>query len=72
MYFVFGNNDYEIELKTASQGMPNVTCLGFHGIVELGGKRIGVAHGHLRRDVQNLITESAGLSADRTLAHRDG
>jgi putative phosphoesterase len=58
MYFVFGNNDWEIELKTASQGMPNVTCVGYQGIVELAGKRIGVAHGHLRRDVQDLLAKS--------------
>jgi uncharacterized protein len=58
LYFVFGNNDYEIELRTAAQNMPSVYCLGYHGLVELDGKRIGVAHGHVRKDVHDLITEA--------------
>lgn len=57
LYFVFGNNDYDVELSTAAQNMADVYCLGHHGIVELAGKRIGVAHGHVRKDVHELITQ---------------
>src|SRR4051812_13863108 len=48
LYFVLGNNDYEIELKTAAEGMANVRYLGDRGVIELAGKRIGVTHGHMR------------------------
>lgn len=58
LYFVLGNNDYEIELSTAAQGMKDVHYLGYHGVIELGGKRIGVAHGHLRKDVHALFTQA--------------
>src|SRR5436190_6230275 len=57
LYFVLGNNDYEIELRTAALNMKDVSCLGYHGVIELAGKRIGLAHGHLRRDVHDLITK---------------
>jgi putative phosphoesterase len=56
--FVLGNNDYEGELKPAAQTMDNVFYLGQAGIIELGGKRIGVAHGHLRKEVHDLFTKA--------------
>src|SRR5262245_59197888 len=48
LWFVFGNNDVDNvhELKDAAEESGAV-CLGWGGVVELGGKRIGVTHGHL-------------------------
>jgi putative phosphoesterase len=55
-WFVFGNNDdWTIpELKQAAKDT-GAACLGWAGEVELGGKRIGVAHGHLHTDVRKLV-----------------
>lgn len=57
-YFVFGNNDYEGELRPAATGMAEVHCLGQLGIIDLEGKLIGVTHGHLRKDVHDLFTKT--------------
>jgi putative phosphoesterase len=58
LYFVFGNNDFEEELRPAAQAMVGVNCLGHRGLVELVGKRIGVTHGHLRKEVHALFSEA--------------
>ena len=44
-YFVFGNNDFdEARLRRAMEAIGGV-CLGYGGLIELGGKRIAVTHG---------------------------
>jgi putative phosphoesterase len=58
LYFVLGNNDDEDELRPAAKGMAEVRYLGQLGIIELDGKRIGVTHGHLRKDVHDLFTKA--------------
>lgn len=58
LYFVLGNNDDEMELRVVAEGMEGVHFLGYRGVIEIGGKRIGVAHSHQRRDVQALFEES--------------
>ncbi len=53
-YFVFGNNDGEGDLSAAGAETGSV-CLKWGGVVELGGKRLGVTHGHMRGDVRRVM-----------------
>ena len=57
-WFVFGNNDSDTvpELRKAADDTGAV-CLGWSGVVELGGKRIGVAHGHLTSDLRKVLEQ---------------
>jgi putative phosphoesterase len=57
-YFVLGNNDYEGELKPVAQTMDGVYYLGQGGVIELGGKRIGATHGHMRKDVNDVLAKA--------------
>ena len=56
LWFVFGNNDADetpaLERVAAQCG---ATCLGWADVVELGGKRIAVAHGHMSYDIRRLL-----------------
>ena len=58
-YFTLGNHDADAvpELRSAAIEYGAV-CLGWGGIVELNGKKIGVAHGHLTSDLQKVLVES--------------
>lgn len=55
-WFVFGNHDADmvphLERAAAEFG---VVCLGWGGVVELAGKRVGVAHGHMSVDVRRVL-----------------
>ncbi|MBP3953954.1 metallophosphoesterase family protein [Gemmata sp. G18] len=55
-WFVFGNHDSDMvpHLERAAAEL-GVTCLGWGGVVELDGKRIGVAHGHMSADVRRVL-----------------
>jgi putative phosphoesterase len=54
-YYVFGNNDYDHDaLGRAIRGTGGVS-LGRGGVIELGGKRIAVAHGDSAREVRRLL-----------------
>lgn len=57
-WFVFGNHDSDSvpHLEAAARKF-GVHCLDASGIVELEGKRIGVAHGHLTVDVERILAE---------------
>ncbi|WP_020475500.1 metallophosphoesterase family protein [Zavarzinella formosa] len=57
-YFVFGNHDADQapELRAAAAQTGSV-CLEWGGIVELEGKRVGVAHGHMTVDVRRVIAD---------------
>jgi putative phosphoesterase len=56
LYFVFGNNDDDWPaLQRAMKQSSNVTCLEWGGEVTLDGKRIAVVHGHLHKDVLQLL-----------------
>jgi uncharacterized protein len=56
-YFVFGNNDiaYADEIRTAIADLQNGVCLEWSAEIELGGKRIAIAHGHRMNDVRRLL-----------------
>src|SRR4051794_38711898 len=55
-WFVLGNHDSDtvphLQLAAKDSG---VICLGWGGVVELAGKRIGVAHGHMSVDIQRVL-----------------
>ena len=55
-WFVFGNHDSDMvpHLRRAATEF-GVGCLEWGGVVELAGKRVGVAHGHMRADVQRVL-----------------
>jgi putative phosphoesterase len=57
-WFVFGNNDSDTvpDLRRAAKQL-GATCLGWSGVVEIAGKRIGVAHGHLTTDVRSILVQ---------------
>lgn len=50
-YFVFGNHDADLvpHLEEAARQC-GATCLGWGGVIELSGKKVGVIHGHLATD----------------------
>ena len=55
LHFVFGNNDADMtpELHAVS-GETGAICLGWGGLVELDGRRLGVTHGHSRVDLRRV------------------
>lgn len=55
-YFVFGNHDADSVPELVEEAKRcEVSCLGWGGVVELAGKRIGVAHGHMTSDLRPLL-----------------
>jgi uncharacterized protein len=55
-WFVLGNHDSDmVPHLEASARQFGVTCLGWGGIVEMAGKRVGVAHGHMGTDVRRVL-----------------
>ncbi len=57
-WFVFGNNDDDSvpDLQQAADEF-GATCLGWGGVIELCGKRIGVAHGHMTADIRRVMAD---------------
>ena|SRR5579883_275727 len=57
-WFVFGNHDADNvpSLQRAAEEFGAV-CLGWRGVAECAGKRIGVAHGHLTSDVRWVLAQ---------------
>jgi putative phosphoesterase len=57
-WFVFGNNDAHavpaLERAAAEFGP---VCLGWGGVVELGGRRVGLTHGHMARAMRQVLAE---------------
>lgn len=53
-YFVLGNNDDDRDGIEEAIADVRGTCLGYGGILELGGKRLAVTHGDLGREVRRL------------------
>jgi hypothetical protein len=55
--FVFGNTDYDVEgLRRLAKSL-DVRCFDHGGIVELGGKRIAVAHGDQSRIMNGFLAD---------------
>lgn len=57
-YYVFGNNDFDQAALRAAMADTGGTCLGDGGLIELGGRRIAVTHGHSGREVRRLEREA--------------
>jgi putative phosphoesterase len=57
-WFVFGNHDADMvpALQRAAAEFGPV-CLGWGGVIELGSRRVGVAHGHMSTDVRRVLAE---------------
>lgn len=57
-YFAFGNHDADnvpdLQRTAAELG---AHCLGWGGMVDLGGKRVGVVHGHMTMDLRRVLME---------------
>ena len=55
-WFVFGNNDCDSvpELRAAANEC-GAKCLGWGGVIEMAGRRIGVVHGHLTSDLRRVL-----------------
>lgn len=70
-YFVMGNNDDDAELRHILGLMNHLTYLHRGSIIELAGKRIAVTHGHLYKEMQNLISQEPDylLSGHTHVAH---
>ncbi|MBV8382016.1 MAG: YfcE family phosphodiesterase [Planctomycetaceae bacterium] len=57
-YYVFGNNDFDVEdLRRAMSDVGGV-CLGRAGEVTLAGRRIAVTHGDLSGEMRRLAARS--------------
>lgn len=71
-WFVFGNNDSDmVPYLQEAAVVSGAHCLGWHGVVELADKKIGVTHGHSTRDLQRALAEQPHylLSGHSHVAH---
>jgi putative phosphoesterase len=57
LYFVYGNNDDDWPMLKRAAAEVKGTCLEWSGVVELAGRRIAMAHGHLTRDLRSLTAQ---------------
>lgn len=57
-YFVFGNNDWDRDGLARYAAELGITCLGLSGVVELAGKRIGVAHGDRMQPLREMRSDT--------------
>ncbi|QDV30170.1 phosphodiesterase [Planctopirus ephydatiae] len=59
LWFVFGNHDADSasELKFAAAEL-HATCLGWGDVILLGGRTLGVVHGHLTLDIKRITRDS--------------
>lgn len=56
-FFVFGNHDADnVPTLREAAKQSGAVCLGWGDVVVLGGKRIGVAHGHMTNDVRQVMS----------------
>jgi uncharacterized protein len=55
-WFTFGNHDADVvpALQRAAAEYGSV-CLGWGGVIEWSGRRIGVAHGHMTIDIRRVL-----------------
>ncbi len=71
-YFVFGNNDCDnVSFLKQAAAESGAVCLGWGGVFELAGKRIGVVHGHLTSDLRRVLNDRPDylLSGHSHLTH---
>ncbi|HEX4612070.1 MAG TPA: metallophosphoesterase family protein [Urbifossiella sp.] len=57
-WFVFGNHDADaVPLLRRGGAEAGAVCLEWGGVVELAGRRVGVAHGHLTSDLRHVLAD---------------
>jgi putative phosphoesterase len=57
-WFVFGNHDADmVSLLQQAASEFGPVCLGWGGVVVLGGRRVGVAHGHITTDIRHVLAD---------------
>lgn len=56
-YFVFGNCDDDLDALRTAISTIGGTCLERGGLIELGGLRVAVTHGHSGRELDRLEAE---------------
>jgi putative phosphoesterase len=55
-WFVFGNHDADfVPLLRHAAAEFGPVCLGWGGVIEFCGRRLGVAHGHMTTDVRRVL-----------------
>ncbi|HJZ94302.1 MAG TPA: metallophosphoesterase family protein [Gemmataceae bacterium] len=55
-YFALGNHDADsVPALQRAAAKTGAVCLGWGGVIELGGKRVGVSHGHMTVDVRRVL-----------------
>jgi putative phosphoesterase len=71
-YLVFGNCDDDLDALRRAMRQIGATCLEHGGLIELGGRRLAVAHGDSRREYQRLTDEAPDyLFSGHTHVRRD-
>lgn len=57
-WFVFGNHDSDTVPYLRRAGTEQLAvCLEWGGVMELGGRRVGVTHGHLTSDLRHVLAD---------------
>lgn len=57
-WFVFGNHDADsVPALRQAATEHGIVCLEWGGVIELDGRRVGVAHGHMTTDVRQVLAE---------------
>jgi uncharacterized protein len=57
-WFVFGNHDSDsVPALRETAAICGVGCLGWGGISELAGFKVGVVHGHMTTDLRRVLAE---------------
>lgn len=57
-YFVLGNHDADnVPALRRAAAEYGPVCLGWSGVVELAGRRIGIVHGHMTSDLRQVLGE---------------
>ena len=57
-WFVFGNHDADsVPMLRQAAAEFGPVCLEWGGVVELGGRRVGVAHGHMTTDIRQVLAQ---------------
>jgi putative phosphoesterase len=55
-HFTFGNHDADnVPLLRQAAITTGSKCLEWGGVLEFGGKRVGVVHGHMRADLRRVL-----------------
>ncbi|MDG3008045.1 metallophosphoesterase family protein [Paludisphaera mucosa] len=69
-YFVFGNCDYDLDALRLAMRRIGATCLEQGGLIELAGRRIAVAHGDSRREIDRLAADAPDYFLSGHTHHR--